>query len=936
MDGTLYVVDALNFLFRAFHALPPLSNSKGVPTGAVYGLCQMLLHIEREWQPTHLCVIYDAPGPTFRDEIFAAYKANRPPMPANLAAQIGLSHQVVEAFGLPVLSLPGVEADDTIATLARKAAAAGLQVVICSSDKDLMQLCSDRIQLLDTMKNKLLGPAEVQEKFGVPPERLGDLLALMGDSVDNVPGVAGIGPKTAADLISQYGSLDGVLEHVAEIKGKKGQSIASSRDAIDISRKLVRLREDVALGRDVEDLRRTEPDRARLAELFGDLEFTKLLAQVDGARAAALAPDPEPPAGSGAGSGSAAESGSGHRLRLRPPVPPAGTSRQPATPEITVAPLPPQIILDRAALDGLCAAFRSAQACGVAVLAEGAPYPRAALVGLAFALPSGARFYLPVGHRILGGPAMLSAAEALAALGPLLASPEIRKYAHDAKVLDVLLRVRGITLAGLAGDAMLAAYLLDAGRTSYHLPDLAAANGAGEVPARTAWLGSGRSARPASEVPVEEVGRPLCDESWAALTLARHQEQAMERLGLTKIYREVELPLVSVLARIECWGIRLDCDFLRQLGNEVAGTIATLEREIHEAVGTPFNISSPKQLAEVLFGKLGLPVIRKTKTGPSTDADVLEELASLHPIPAKVVEYRGLTKLKGTYIDALPALVDPRTGRLHTTFNQAVAATGRLSSSDPNLQNIPIRSELGHRIRCAFVADPGYQIVSADYSQIELRVLAHFSQDPAFLDAFASGQDIHRRTAAEVFNVALDAVSSEQRRIAKAINFGLVFGQTDFGLAQTLRIARADAHAYIERYFQRYARVRQYMDEVIAEARRTGAVSTLLGRTRSLPQIKSSRPQERNYAERMARNTPIQGSAADLLKLAMIRVDREMVRFPDARLLLTVHDELVFEVKTDEVAVFSTWVKDVMESAYPLRVPLVVDVHSGANWGAAH
>ena len=950
MDGTLYIVDALNFLFRAFHALPPLSNSKGVPTGAVYGLCQMLLRIEREWRPTHLCVIYDAPGPTFRDEIFAAYKANRPPMPADLAAQIGLSHHVVEAFGLPVLSLPGVEADDTIATLARKAVAAGLRVVICSSDKDLMQLCSDRIQMLDTMKNRLLGPAEVLEKFGVPPDRLGDLLALMGDSVDNVPGVAGVGPKTAADLISQFGSLDGVLEHVAEIKGKKGQAIASSRDSIEISRRLVRLRENVELGRDVQDLRRAEPDRARLAELFGDLEFTRLLAQVDSARAAEQASKPEPAAGAGSGS---PYGDFGHRLRLWPPVPPAGTSGQPPTlptprasrapspatgsaPEITALPLPAEIVLDRAGLDELCAAIRSAQACGVAVLAEGAPYPRAALVGLAFALPSGARFYLPVGHRILGGPAMLPAAEALAVLGPLLASPEIRKYAHDAKVLDVLLRVRGITLAGLAGDAMLAAYLLDAGRATYDLSDLAAADGAGEVPARAAWLGSGRSARLASEVPVEEVSRPLCDEAWAALTLARHQEQAMEPLGLTKIYREVELPLVPVLARIECWGIRLDCDFLRQLGNEVARTIAALEHEIHQTVGTPFNISSPKQLAEVLFGKLGLPVVRKTKTGPSTDADVLEELATLHPIPAKVVEYRGLTKLKGTYIDALPALVDPRTGRLHTTFNQAVAATGRLSSSDPNLQNIPIRSELGHRIRKAFVADPGYQIVSADYSQIELRVLAHFSQDPAFLDAFAAGQDIHRRTAAEVFNVPLDAVSSEQRRIAKAINFGLVFGQTDFGLAQTLRIARADAHAYIERYFQRYARVRQYMDEVIAEARRTGAVSTLLGRTRSLPQIKSSRPQERNYAERMARNTPIQGSAADLLKLAMIRVDREMVRFPDARLLLTVHDELVFEVKTDEVAAFSAWVKGVMESAYALRVPLVVDVHAGANWGAAH
>jgi len=931
MDGTLYVVDALNFLFRAFHALPPLSNSRGLPTGAVYGLCQMLLRIERDWRPTHLCVVYDAPGPTFRDEIFAEYKANRPPMPPELAAQIGLSHRVVEAFGLPVLSVPGVEADDAIATLARQAVATGLRVVICSSDKDLMQLCSDRIQLLDTMKNRLMGPAEVQEKFGVPPDRLGDLLTLMGDSVDNVPGVAGIGPKTAADLIKQFGSLDGVLAHVAEIKGKKGQTIAASLDAIEISRKLIRLREDVALGRQVQDLQRAEPDRARLTELFGELEFTRLLAQMDGARAAAKAAE------EGEHKPSAPESAVPTDL-LTESRGVAGAAAvashvSAGAPEISAPPLPPEIILDRAGLDRLDAALRAVKACGVAVLSEGEPCPRAALVGLAVALPDGVRFYLPIGHRLLGGPAMLPAPDALAALGPVLADPAVGKYMHDAKVLDVLLRARGVILGGLAGDAMLAAYLLDAGRAPYELSDLA---GAGEVSPRATWLGSGRSARPAGEVPIEEAARNLCNEAWAALVLARRQERAMEPLGLTKIYREVELPLVAVLARIECWGIRLDCNLLRHLGNEVARAIEALEHEIHAAVGIPFNIGSPKQLAEVLFGKLQLPVIRKTKTGPSTDADVLEELATLHPIPAKVVEYRGLTKLKGTYIDALPALVDPRTGRLHTTFNQAVAATGRLSSSNPNLQNIPIRTELGHRIRNAFVADPGYQIVSADYSQIELRVLAHFSQDPAFLDAFAAGHDIHRRTAAEVFGVALDVVTSEQRRIAKAINFGLVFGQTDFGLAQTLRIARADAHAYIERYFQRYARVRQFMDEAIAEARRTGSVSTLLGRTRALPQIKSSRPQERNYAERMARNTPIQGSAADLLKLAMIRVDREMACFPDARLLLTVHDELVFEVKTDEVPAFSAWVKQVMESAYVLRVPLVVDVHAGPDWGAAH
>jgi DNA polymerase-1 len=918
MNGSLYIVDALNYLFRAFHALPPLTNSQGTPTGAVYGLCQMLLRIEREWKPTHLCVVYDAPGATFRDEIYAEYKANRPPMPPDLAAQIGLSHRVVDAFGLPVLSVPGVEADDVIATLARTAVAGGIDVVLCSSDKDLMQLCGDHIRLLDTMKNKILGPAEVVEKWGVAPEQLGDLLTLVGDSVDNVPGVAGIGPKTAADLIKQFGSLDGILAHVGEIKGKKGQTLAASLAAIEVSRRLIRLREDVDLGRSLEQLQRTEPNALHLRELFTELEFTRLLAQLPAASVESEAAEPPaaPPVAS---------------PEVVPAVPAPESRVEPAS-----SPSAAQIILDSEALDRLCQALVAARSFGLAALAEGQPYPRAQLVGLAFALPDGSRSYLPLGHRLLGAPSGLRASEALQTLAPVLGSSSVRKFAHDAKVIEVLLRARNVTLAGLAGDAMLAAYLLDASTTQYELADLTAAHGAGQVSPRSAWMGNGRGARPAGEVSVEEAALHLGDEAWAALRLASTQEPELAKLGVEKIYREVELPLVPVLARIESWGIRLDSDSLRQLGNEVGQSIATLELEIHQAAGGPFNIGSPKQLADVLFGKLGLPVIRKTKTGASTDADVLEELAALHPIAAKVVEYRALTKLKGTYIDALPAQADMRTGRLHTTFNQAVAATGRLSSSDPNLQNIPIRTELGRRIRHAFVADPGYQIVSADYSQIELRVLAHFSEDPAFLDAFASGQDIHRRTASEIFGVALDAVSGEQRRIAKAINFGLVFGQTDFGLAQALRIPRADARTYIESYFVRYARVRQYMEQAIVQARHTGAVSTLLGRTRPLPQINSSKVQERNYAERIARNTPIQGTAADLLKVAMIRVDREMVRFPDARLLLTVHDELVFEVKVAEVPAFSAWVKGVMESAYELRVPLVVDVHAGPSWGAAH
>jgi DNA polymerase-1 len=910
MDGSLYIVDALNYLFRAFHALPPLTTTTGVATGAVYGLAQMLLRIEREQKPTHLCVVFDAPGRSFRGELFAGYKADRPPMPPELAAQVALTHQLIDTFGLPVVTVPGFEADDVIATLARAAAKSGLKVVICSSDKDLMQLCCDGISLLDTMYNRMIGPAEVQAKFGVPPERVGDVLALMGDSIDNVPGVAGVGPKTAAELITRFGSLDGLLANIGEVKGKKAQAIAEAREAVVLSRKLVTLREDVELPRPLGELARVPHDFNRLRTLFRDLEFTRLIPQIDALEAALAPPGASPSA--------------------EPPAP---------APPPTEPPPPAALVLDREALARLVAEIEGAGAVGVAVLADGPDPARAGLVGLAFALPAGGRHYLPLGHRVLGAPPTLREGEALPLLAPLLASPAVAKHVHDGKLLEVLLRARGgAPLAGVASDSMLAAYLLDASRTRYELDIVAAAHGLPLWP-RTAWLGSGRKARPASELMPEEAGSHLGAEAAAALALAPLQGRQLSAAGLEGLYRDMELPLAHVLARVESCGIRIDADYLRQLGQEVAGSIQALESEIHQLAGGPFNIGSPKQLAEVLFTRLGLPVISRTSTkAPSTDADVLEELAALHPVPAKIVDYRVLAKLKSTYIEALPALVNPRTGRLHTTFNQAVAATGRLSSSDPNLQNIPIRTEVGRRIREAFVADPGYQIVSADYSQIELRILAHFSEDPDFLDAFRSGHDIHQRTAAQVFSVPPESVTAEQRRIAKAINFGLVFGQQEFGLAQVLRIPRAQARAYIDSYFQRYAGVRAYMERAIAEARRTGEVSTLLGRRRPLPEIRATRVQDRNHAERIARNSPIQGTAADLLKLAMIRVDAGLNggRWPDARLLLTVHDELVFEVRTEAVPDFSRWVKGEMESVYALRVPLVVDVGSGPTWGSAH
>ena len=945
---TLYVVDAFNFLFRAFHALPPLMTSKGVPTGAVYGLCQMLLRIEREHRPTHLCTVFDSPGGNFRHQLYAGYKADRPAMPPELVVQMELVHRVIDAFGIQTLAVPSFEADDVIATVARLGVQAGMRVVICSSDKDLMQLCGAEIHVLDTMKNRMIGVPEVLEKFGVPPERVGDVLALTGDSIDNVPGVAGIGPKTAAELINRFGSLSALMEHVGEVKGKRGEALGAAREAVLLSRQLVQLREDVPLPKSLRELHRIDPDHERLRSLFRDLEFSRLEATLAGAQSAdggGGGGDAQQRRGSASGSRSAAPAAPGAPDALEatevarlPGVGPTGPEGLGAT--AVEVPRDAELILDDAGVAELELALRQAGAFGLAVLWEGAGPVHADLVGLAFAFPGGRRVYVPVGHRYLGAPTGLRSGEVLARLQEVLGSPAIGKHVHDAKTVGVLLRRRQVELGGVEEDAMLAAYVLDASRTTYDINVLAAASGIVDVSPRTAWLGSGKAARPGSDAPVEEAGRRMAAEAAAALALGKGHAERLSARGMTKLYRELELPLADVLSRIECRGILLDSDYLRALGQEVGTSLLRLEAEIHGLAGTSFNINSNKQLADVLFGKLGLPVIRKTKTGASTDADTLEELATLHPVPARIVEYRGLAKLKGTYIDALPALVNPHTGRLHTSFNQAVAATGRLSSSDPNLQNIPIRTEVGRRIRQAFIAKPGTSLVSADYSQIELRVLAHFSKDASFVEAFRSGQDIHLRTAAEVFGLPAESVGPEHRRIAKAINFGLVFGQTDFGLAQALRIPRLQAKTYIESYFRRYAGVRAYMERAINEARATGEVTSLLGRRRPLPEILSSRVQDRNYAERIARNSPIQGSAADLLKLAMIRVDRGIeagvASAVGAELLLTVHDELVFEVPNERVVAFSAWIKSEMESVFALDVPLVVEVAAGRTWGDAH
>ncbi len=926
MQGSLYIVDAYNYLYRAFFALPPLTTRMGQPTGAIHGLCSMLLKIEREHSPSHLVAVFDSPGATFRDAIYPAYKSNRPPMPPELAAQIDLVPKVIGAFGISSLRVPGVEADDLIATLTRKASATDLQVVICSSDKDLMQLIGPGISMLDAMKNRLVGPSGVQEKWGVPPERVGDLLALVGDAVDNVPGVPGIGPKTAAALIAEFGSLDGLLARVSEVKGKRGEALREHIEQVKMARALVALKEDVDLGRDLASLQRRPPDRGALEQLFTEMEFHRMMGQVDAAapvasKAAAVTDDSALPLFS-------PRQTPVETLPVDAEPPPVPPSIPASRPTVDLSNGTTTVVRDTNSLADLVAEIKRNGVIGMSLLADGGDPLRAAAQGFGFALLDGRRSYVPVSAEQQAS--LLSSDEAaldfkvfLQWFSTIFTDPAIAKHTHGGKFVEVLLGAAGVALEGVVSDSLLAAYLIDPARNQHELADVARAEGFDGVRMR-------------SEVARDALPVALGIEASAALALSVPQNATLQTLSMQPLYREVELPLSRVLAAMEHRGVLVDTQFLRALSQEAAGEIAELETTIHEMSGSVFNIGSPKQLATVLFEKLGLPVIRKSKTGASTDADVLEALAALHPVASKILEYRSMTKLKGTYLDALPSLVNPRTGRLHTTYNQAVAATGRLSSSDPNLQNIPIRTSMGRRIREAFVAPPGRVLISADYSQIELRVLAHFSGDPSFLAAFAEDTDIHRRTAAEIFDIPLGQVDADQRRIAKAINFGLVFGQTDFGLSQALHIPRAQARDYIERYFARYAGVKSFMDDLIAEAKKTGEVSTLLGRRRKVPELAAARAQMRAYGERIARNTPIQGSAADILKLAMLRIAERLNAHPGCDLLLTVHDELVLEVPEGQAETIAALVKTEMEGAYTLKVPLRVDAGFGKNWGVAH
>ncbi len=901
MAEALYIVDGSGFVFRAYHALPPLSTRAGVPTGAVYGFAQMMIKLEQDYRPSHLVVVFDHSDRSFRNDLYAEYKAHRPPAPEDLSLQFPMVRRIVDAFGVQRLELAAVEADDVIASLTRRARERGIPVVIVSSDKDMMQLVGDGVVMIETMKNVVYDPAAVEEKFGVPPAKLGDVLALMGDSVDNVPGIPGIGPKTAAQLIREFGSLEAMLarpDDIAKMKLRGAERVrklvVEHAEQARLSRRLVTLDEDVALPVDVGTLARHEPDMAVVADTLRELEFDRLLERLKPAGA----PTAAPPA-------AAPEAGS-------------------------IGARPTEVVLTAETLRARVASLAGAGEIGLALAMAGSG-PWAAPIGIALAADGAAPIYVPVGHRYIGAPAQLEAAPAIALLAPLLGDGKVRKHIHSHKAAHLLFSRFGVALAGVAGDPELDSYLLDPSQP-HDLAALAAKAG-GSVEEREALCGSGKKAIELDMIEIERAARFCGCRAEASLLLGLRLGERVVAAGMGALLTEVELPLGRVLAVIERHGVRLDVAHLQRLGVETQQKLDALEDEVRGLAGYPINLGSPKQLQELLFEKLQLPATKKTKTGYSTDAEVLEELAELHPIAARIHEHRALAKLKGTYIDALPHFVDPKSGRLHTSYNQTVAATGRLSSEEPNLQNIPIRSELGREIRRAFIADPGCRLIAADYSQIELRVLAHLSHDEVLCDAFARDQDVHERTACEMFKVEPSAVGPEMRRIAKAINYGIVYGQTDFGLARAVGIPREEARRYIDEYFARYHGVARTMAELIATARREHGARTLFGRFRPLADIDSKNRAQRQYAERMARNTPIQGTAADLIKMAMIAVQARLEsEAPSARMLLTVHDELVLEAPEAEAERVSRMTCEVMENVFPLDVPLKVEAGIGLNW----
>ncbi|MBM69030.1 MAG: DNA polymerase I [Haliea sp.] len=901
------LVDGSSYLYRAFHALPPLNTSKGEPTGAVKGVISMLRRLLKDYPESPVAVVFDAKGKTFRDDLFAEYKAQRPAMPDELRAQVEPIHAIVRAMGLPLICEPGVEADDVIGTLARQATERGRPVVISTGDKDMAQLVNEHTTLVNTMTDTRLDEAGVEDKFGIPPSRIIDFLALMGDKVDNIPGVPGVGEKTALALLQGLGGLDDIyagLDRVASLDFRGAKSMAAKleaeRERAYLSYQLATIKLDVPLQESVEDLHNGEPDTEALREWYTRLEFRSWLDELlQGAEPGAVEGDS-----------------------------PASTIETHW-----------EVLTEAPALERWLARLEAAELFAFDTETTSLNYMEAQVVGVSFAVRPGEAAYVPLAHDYLGAPAQLDRDAVLARLRPLLEDPARAKVGQNLKYDASVLANHGITLRGIRHDTMLESYLLDSTATRHDMNSLALKYLGYKTIHFEDIAGKGARQLTFNQVKVEDAG-PYAAED-ADITLRLH-EALWPRLsalpGPASVYTDIELPLVPVLSRIERTGALVSRELLQQQSRELGERLQQLEAEAHDLAGEAFNLGSPKQLGDILFQRLELPVLRKTPTGaPSTAEEVLAELALDYPLPRVLLEYRGLSKLKSTYTDKLPDLLNPQTGRIHTSYHQAVTATGRLSSSDPNLQNIPIRTEEGRRIRQAFIAPPGYRIVAADYSQIELRIMAHLSSDAGLLHAFREGLDVHRATAAEVFGVSLDAVSAEQRRKAKAINFGLIYGMSAFGLARQLHLGRNEAQDYIDRYFERYPGVQDYMDRTRASAREQGYVETLFGRRLYLPEINARNKMRAQAAERTAINAPMQGTAADIIKRAMLQVDHWLQASDvDARTIMQVHDELVLEVAEDAVEQVCDTLCSLMSEAAELAVPLLVEAGSGKNWDEAH
>jgi len=912
----LILVDGSSFLFRAYHAIPPLTNAKGEPTNAVYGVSNMLRKLIADYHSDYITVVFDAPGKSFRNDLYDQYKAHRPSMPDDLRVQIAPLHNLIRAMGLPLIIEPNVEADDVLGVLAQHAEQQGYDVIISTGDKDMAQLVTEHIILENTMSNTRLDIQGVIDKFGVKPEQVIDYLALIGDTVDNIPGVPKVGPKTATKWLEQYQTLENLMAHANEIGGKIGENLRASLDQLPLSKQLTTIKCDLDLPYTIEDLKQQPMDKAELRHLLTDLGFTSWLKMLD-APATELKTAPS--------------------ATLKPlPIDTGSAAIENVPAQIDSA---YQTILTKQHFNDWLERLHKAELFAFDTETTSLDYSKAQIVGVSFAIVPGEAAYVPLAHDYPGVPDQLNRLEILEKLRPLLENRYKPKLGQNLKYDMHVLANHGIALDGIAHDTMLESYVLNSTATKHNMDDLAKEYLGVETIHYEDVAGKGAKQIGFQEVSIEQAA-PYAAED-ADITLQLHQvlyEKLMQQPKLLKLYTEMEVPLISVLARIENNGVLIDTDMLAQQSLELSSQIIALELLAHDLAGQTFNLGSPKQIQDILYDRQKLPVLKKTPKGqPSTEESVLQELALTYPLPKLILEHRSLSKLKSTYIDKLPQQVDRQTGRIHTSYHQAIAATGRLSSSDPNLQNIPIRSKEGRKIRQAFIAPEGRKIVAADYSQIELRIMAHLSADEGLLKAFTDGEDVHRATAAEVFGVAPEQVTTDLRRSAKAINFGLIYGMSSFGLAQQLGLSRNQAQSYIDLYFARYPGVKNYMDRVREQAREQGYIETLFGRRLYLPEINSRNAARRQYAERTAINAPMQGTAADIIKRAMIAVDRWLhLENPDAKMIMQVHDELVFEIAQNQVDDCTAEIRSIMCAAVKLEVPLIVDIGVGNNWDEAH